>query len=53
MGIIDREPGAMGDAPNDEEAPLWQRLGWLVLIWAGSVAALGAVAYVLRLWIAP
>ncbi|GGD39528.1 DUF2474 domain-containing protein [Croceicoccus pelagius] len=48
MGTTDRTPGAAGDAK-----PLWQRLGWLALIWAGSVAALGAVAYVLRLWIAP
>ncbi|MEO1920895.1 MAG: DUF2474 domain-containing protein [Sphingomonadaceae bacterium] len=35
-----------------ERAPLWKRLGWMALIWAGSVAAIGAVAYVLRLWIA-
>jgi hypothetical protein len=26
-----------------------RRLGWLVLIWAGSVAALGVVALVIRL----
>ncbi|WPZ03936.1 DUF2474 domain-containing protein [Blastomonas marina] len=35
-----------------ERAPLWKRLGWMALIWASSVAAIGAVAYVLRLWIA-
>ena len=34
----------------DEKKPLWQRLGWLVLIWAGSVLALGAVSYLLRLF---
>ncbi|MBM7061481.1 DUF2474 domain-containing protein [Pseudomonas sp. UL073] len=30
--------------------PLWQRLGWLLLIWAGSVLALGVVSYGLRLF---
>jgi hypothetical protein len=41
------EPPA-GDVP-----PVWKRLGWLVAIWALSVAALGLVAYAIRLWIAP
>jgi hypothetical protein len=27
----------------------WYRVGWLVLIWAASVAALGIVALVFRL----
>lgn len=31
---------------------LWRRIGWMAAIWAMSVAALGAVAFVLRLWIA-
>jgi hypothetical protein len=31
--------------------PLWSRLGWLVLIWAASVAVLGAVAFVIRAWL--
>jgi hypothetical protein len=30
---------------------LWQRLAWMVLIWAASVAALGAVAWLIRLWL--
>ncbi|WP_137818267.1 DUF2474 domain-containing protein [Pseudomonas sp. 2FG] len=29
---------------------LWQRLGWLVAIWTASVLALGAVSYLLRLF---
>jgi hypothetical protein len=29
---------------------LWaKRAGWLILIWIGSVAALGAAAYVMRM----
>ena len=35
---------------SGEKKPLWQRLGWLVLIWAASVLALGVVAGLLRLF---
>ncbi|MFT9332403.1 MAG: DUF2474 family protein [Acetobacter persici] len=35
------------------ERPLWLRLLWFVGLWAGGVAALGAVAGVLRLLIHP
>ncbi|GEM_PF-478122 len=39
--------------PLAEESPLWKRLAWMAAIWAGSVATLGVVAWLLRLWIAP
>jgi hypothetical protein len=29
-------------------APLWRRLAWFAGIWAGSVMALGAVAWLIR-----
>jgi preprotein translocase subunit Sss1 len=29
--------------------PLWKRLGWFVGLWAAGVAAVGAVAYLIRL----
>ena len=35
--------------PETVKAPLYKRLGWLVLIWAGSVAALGVAAWLMRL----
>jgi hypothetical protein len=34
-----------------ERSPLWQRLAWMVGIWTLSVASLGAVAGLLRLWL--
>lgn len=36
-----------------DPAPLWKRLGWMVLIWAGSVTSLGIVAGALRWWLKP
>jgi hypothetical protein len=34
-----------------EEAPLLKRVGWMALIWAGSVATLGVVSLILRWWL--
>jgi hypothetical protein len=28
--------------------PVWRRLGWLLILWAASVAALGVFAWLLR-----
>ncbi|HEU4651874.1 MAG TPA: DUF2474 family protein [Croceibacterium sp.] len=39
------------DASGPTGAPLWQRLAWMVAIWAASVAALAAIALVIRLWL--
>lgn len=36
----------MGAEP---ERSWWKRIGWLLLIWSASVAALGLVALMLRL----
>ncbi|VVN80667.1 DUF2474 domain-containing protein [Pseudomonas fluorescens] len=33
-----------------EKKPLWQRLGWLALIWTGSVLALAIVAGLMRMF---
>nr|WP_229658508.1 DUF2474 domain-containing protein [Tsuneonella deserti] len=45
----------MSTPPSAEPppGPLWRRLAWMAAIWATSVAALGVVAFVLRLWITP
>jgi len=31
--------------------PVWKQLAWMVAIWAASVATLGVVAGILRLWL--
>ncbi|UIP07858.1 DUF2474 domain-containing protein [Erythrobacter sp. SDW2] len=37
----------------EPQTPLWKRLAWMAAIWAMSVVVLGAVGYILRLWLAP
>lgn len=37
---------------NATPGPLWKRLLWFVALWVAGVAVVGAVAYILRLWIA-
>ena len=34
-----------------DRAPLWKRLAWMAAIWLGSIAVLGAVAGLIRLWL--
>lgn len=49
----EREAESEGEAANTgaEQAPLWKRLAWLAAIWGASVLTLGAVAWLLRLWL--
>jgi hypothetical protein len=34
-------------------APLWRRLAWFVGLWAAGVASVGALAWLIRLWLHP
>ena len=40
------------DTFEPEKKPLMQRLGWLLLIWAVSVASLAVVAWLMRMFMA-
>ena len=41
---------SLHDIEEAEKKQLWQRLGWLALIWVGSVGALFIVASLMRLF---
>ncbi|MCB2049909.1 MAG: DUF2474 domain-containing protein [Novosphingobium sp.] len=45
----DRKGRGFVSLPDGQEGPLWQRLGWMVAYWAGSVLVLGLVASAIRL----
>ncbi|NTJ62104.1 DUF2474 domain-containing protein [Agrobacterium rhizogenes] len=34
---------------STETSSIWRRLGWMIVIWAASVASLAVVAFLLRL----
>lgn len=41
------------DMPEQKGSPnpLWRRLLWFAALWLASVAAIGAVAYLIRIWL--
>ncbi|WP_248740465.1 DUF2474 domain-containing protein [Pseudomonas sp. MWU12-2029] len=41
---------SLHDIEEVEKKPLWQRLGWLAMIWVGSVGALFIVASLMRMF---
>ena len=41
---------SLHDIEQAEKKSLWQRLGWLAMIWAGSVGALFIVASLMRMF---
>lgn len=40
----------LNDVQECEKKPLWQRIGWLLLIWTASVASLFVFAMLIRLF---
>lgn len=38
--------------PGTPPGPLWKRLAWFVTLWLAGLAAVAALAWALRLWIA-
>lgn len=48
-GVTDMSDKRIVEQPQAPQ-PLWKRLGWLVVIYAGSVLALGAFAMLIRLF---
>ncbi|UST99940.1 DUF2474 domain-containing protein [Pseudomonas siliginis] len=41
---------SLHDIEEAEKKPLWQRLGWLALIWVGSVGVLFIAASLMRMF---
>ncbi len=34
-----------------DQSSIWRRLAWMAAFWLGGVAAVGAVAFVIRFWL--
>src|SRR5690606_30562330 len=50
---VPREGGGRGvSLMASGPGPLWKRLAWFVFLWLAGLAVVGAVAWLLRLWIA-
>ena len=43
----------MRSASEADLLPVWQRIEWMAAIWFASVAILGLVSWLLRMWLAP
>lgn len=43
----------MRHASKADLLPVWQRIAWMAAIWFASVATLGAVSWLIRLWLTP
>jgi hypothetical protein len=43
---------SLQEQQNSEKKPFVQRVGWLIVIYSGSVVALGIAAYLMRLFMA-
>jgi hypothetical protein len=50
---MDTTDSEAGISRTTATLPLWKRLGWLVMIWSASVAAMFVVSGLLRLWLKP
>jgi len=40
-------------ASPESQQPLWKRLAWMAGLWLASVTFLGAIAWLIRLWLSP